>query len=61
MDVGDLDRRLDLDHLYKVIFEELDPLLSSELWHDFENPLHDTFFRVLWEYYQFYGNPLMDR
>jgi hypothetical protein len=39
----------------------LDPLLSVELWRDIENLLHDTFLGFLWEYYQFYGNTLMDQ
>jgi hypothetical protein len=48
--LGISDRRLALDRLSKLIFEELDPLLSDELWRDFENPLHDTFLGFLWEY-----------
>jgi hypothetical protein len=50
MDVGDPDRMLALDRLTKLIFEELDQLLIRDLWHEFENTLHDTFLRFLWEY-----------
>ena len=32
-----------LDYLIKLIFEEFDPLLSGEMWHDISSPLHDTF------------------
>lgn len=38
MDTVDLDRRPTFDRLAKLIFEELDPLLSGELWCDFDDP-----------------------
>jgi hypothetical protein len=38
---GDLSKRPALDKQSRLILEELDLHLSAELWHDFDNPLHD--------------------
>jgi hypothetical protein len=43
MDIGDPTKGPALDHPVKLIFKELDPLLSRELCRGFNDPLHDTF------------------
>jgi hypothetical protein len=42
---GDLSKRPALDKQSRLILEELDLHLSAELWHDFDNPLHDLLLR----------------
>jgi hypothetical protein len=37
---GDTSWRSDLDKLSRFFFKELDPHLSTNLWHNIDSPLH---------------------
>jgi hypothetical protein len=39
----DQGRKSALDNLFRLIFQELNPHLSADLWHDLDDPLCDTF------------------
>jgi hypothetical protein len=49
-----------LDNHFRLVFKELDPLLSEDMWHDFDDPLHETFLGFIWGYFKLYCNSLID-
>lgn len=53
-------RMPDFGNLSRLIYEELNPLLSRDLWRDFDDQLHNTFLRFLWGYYQLCYSPFFE-